>query len=246
VVVVAARPARAPPFVDDRRAHDPLAAALPEALRPPGARDAGRARDRASLVGGVPALAPRTLAARHGRGDRARSGPLSHVPPRQAARPPRRAPQHARTRRDHGDRDRGCARPLARTHERPARAGPRRTRARAIGRDDAAFTVRFLDVASRPGGASVRIRLPHRGLHARAQAGARLLHAADPPSRPPHRPRRREESSCRTPAGSASRALRAVVRCVRDAAIRAGPCRSGRGARRPCKGAGLPGRIRGR
>ena len=38
VVELAARPARDPLPLDDRRAHRPLAPALPEALRPPGAR----------------------------------------------------------------------------------------------------------------------------------------------------------------------------------------------------------------
>src|SRR5258705_7430836 len=98
MVVVAARPACAPSFMDDRRAHDPLAAALPEALRPPGSRDPERPRRRASLVGRVPALAPPTLAPRDGHGDRARPGPLSHVSPLSAGRPPRRAPRHARAR----------------------------------------------------------------------------------------------------------------------------------------------------
>src|SRR3989442_141592 len=49
MVVVAARPARAALLMDDGRAHRPLAVALPEALRPPRARDAGRVRRRGGL-----------------------------------------------------------------------------------------------------------------------------------------------------------------------------------------------------
>src|SRR5438445_12500165 len=66
MVVVAARPARAALLMDDGRAHRPLAVALPEALRPPRARDAGRVRRRGGLGRGVPALAPGALAPRHG------------------------------------------------------------------------------------------------------------------------------------------------------------------------------------
>src|SRR5262245_17719151 len=47
LVVVASGAARPPPSLDDGRAHDPLATALPEALRPAGARAARRPRRRA-------------------------------------------------------------------------------------------------------------------------------------------------------------------------------------------------------
>src|SRR5439155_790267 len=93
---------------------------------------------------------------------------------------------------------------------RPPRA--RGAGARAVARDDAAVALRLAPVASRPGGARVRVRLPDRGLHARAQARARLLRAADPPSRSSHRPPRRQGPSRRAPAGGSPRALRALVR----------------------------------
>ena len=96
---------------------------------------------------------------------------------------------------------------LARDVSKLKRAG-----ARAGARDDAARAVRFAALASRPGGADLRLRLPHRGLHAGAEARARLLHAADPSRRPSHRPRRREDASRGASPGGAARPLRAVVR----------------------------------
>src|SRR2546422_53326 len=170
MVVVAARPARAALLMDDRRAHRPLAVALPEALRPPRARDAGRARCRGGLGRGVPALAPGALAPRHGRGDRGGPESLPHLPSLTAGGAPGHAPLHARAGRGHGDRGGRHTRSLARADARPARAGPRRASARAVARDDTALTLRFVSLASRPGGAAVRLRLPDRGLHPRAQA----------------------------------------------------------------------------
>ena len=64
-----------------------------------------------------------------------------------------------------------------------------------VTRHHAALALRFAAVAPRARGAALRLQLPHRGLHARAEAGPRLLHAADPPRRPAHRPRGRQGPS---------------------------------------------------
>ena len=142
-----------------QKRYDLLERAMPDALG-----------QRAGLAGRVPALAPRALAPRHGRGDRARSGALSHVPALRAGRAAPGASRHARARRGHGDRGRGIAGPLARAHARPAGAGARRAGDLAVARDDAALAVRLAALAPRPRRAAVRLRLPHRGLHARARS----------------------------------------------------------------------------
>src|SRR5437773_10035215 len=114
MVVVAARPARAALLMDDGRAHRPLAVVLVEALRPPRARDAGRAGRRGGLGRGVPALAPGALAPRHGRGDRGGPESRPELPSPRAGGAPGRAPLHARAGRGYVDRGGRHARAMAR------------------------------------------------------------------------------------------------------------------------------------
>ena len=174
---------------------------------------------RAGLAGRVPALAPRALAPRHGRGDRARSRALPHV---SALRAGHAAPGPSRACSSAGEvaeiAVEGSPAPLARARRAIFRRCARRAGDCAVRGDDVSRAVRFAAVAPRPRRAPVRLRLPHRGLHARARARARLLHAADPPSRAAHRPRRRQDPSRRAPARGPPRALRALVRRGRGVA----------------------------
>src|SRR5260370_7815373 len=90
MVELEAGSARAPLPVDDRRAHDPLAQAFPQAFRSLRAVDSGGDRLRARYDPGVPALPPQALSARHGSPARRGSSSLHDLPtlPPPPSRPP--------------------------------------------------------------------------------------------------------------------------------------------------------------
>ena len=111
---------------------------------------------------------------------------------------------------------------LARPGPRPARAPPRGPAADGLGRHHPARALRLAALAPRPGVATLRVRLPDRGLHPGPEARARLLHPAHPPPRPSHRPARRQGPSRGALAGGPARALRAVARPGRSARRRLG------------------------
>ena len=88
----------------------------------------------------------------------------------------------------------------------PAYLWPEARRPRRVDGARAAVAVRLADLVPRPHRAAVRLPLPHRDLHAGAQARVRLLRAAVPARRAPGRPRRpqvrpagRACCSCRAP-----------------------------------------------
>ena len=143
-------------------------------LRPARTRPAARRGRRADAVGR--GRAPRPAAdrgARARRRDRAR--PARLLSPRAGRRPA----AHRRTGR--GRRTRAGARRRLEAARLPARGArvPRADR-----RQGAAVAVRFAGLGARPHRAPVRLPLPHRDLHAGAQARARLLRAAVPARRP--------------------------------------------------------------
>ena len=143
--------------------------------------------------GGLPALAPATVAPRDGRGAET---DLPDVPDVPAFRAAERRPRTARPARPgevveievEGDRDRwlALAEDLPALAPAPA-AGGSRPRARRCSRP----STRSSGTASARGGCSASTT--DRGLHARPQARARLLHAADLPRRPAHRPHRPQD-----------------------------------------------------
>src|SRR6266545_3344364 len=156
MVELEARPARPALPVDDGRAHHPIAASLPQALRLARARDAGRRRRRAGLARGVRAMAPGALAARDGRGDRGRPPELPHVPAVCAGHAADRAARDARGGRGDGHRGGRFADALARAHPRRARARPRRAGAGAVMRNDPRVPVRLAALVSGPERAPLR------------------------------------------------------------------------------------------
>ena len=211
---LAAGAARAPLPLDDRRAHGPLAPALPQALRPAGARAARRPPAPSRVLGGVPRWhVERSLHAMGAATERTSRGYLTF--PRFGPGGRRAALRRDASRRGEVSADRGRGR--ARRAGSRSRATCPRWRARpAAGArltgHDVPVALRLAALVPRARRAPVRLRLPDRGLHAGPPARARLLHAADPPRRPADRPRRRQEPPRRAPAGGASRAPRALVR----------------------------------
>ena len=115
---------------------------------------------------------------------------------------------------------------------------PRRPPASAGGGPRPAQPVRSVGVVSRPGRAAVRLRVPHRDLHAAGQAGLRLLRAADPARRLARRAGRSEGRSCRWAA--AGPGIVGRTRCAargRGRGAGRGAARDGRLAR-PARGRG--------
>jgi hypothetical protein len=149
-----------------------------------------------------------------------RPADVPHLPAAHVGGAKARARNHAALGRGRGDRGRGRPGKLVRARRGPARAGDRGTPARCRAGHHAALPVRFVPVAPRAHQASVRVRLPHRGLHAGSQARPRLLLAPDLPRRTSHRPARRQDPPRRASSRGAQRSFRAVAREGRTAARR--------------------------